>query len=704
MSLAAFGFFHRRGAFLAGSIGSLRARWDRHHGGAQTIRPTRNGSGPVHVATRVRLLREGRPVIIRQEDDPDPRLVICEEGPERIALRVMYSLIDAKGAYHGDGLTDTILYADGEVRLAFGLRLVDGAAHNAATDAWVEITAGGDLEGVRVGTRGGSSLGLAELSRSRSYRFGRGLPGRRVLVEGRRGAAAFGWYSDNGSATDDLGGVGLWHGPQDRSPYYDTWGHLYGQWQGLQGWGASKSGRLVVRPSENGVGLAWHWLLGADQPCSDKAGLKAMIGLFFDADPRTAAQRVADFQNPIAPRAEGAEFRCLDVVENVLLYRKTGREMKLTFPRDRLARKVRVRAFGIDGSGAVVVKANGRQLTPHVLSLGGMTDDPYGPNLARPGDRFVPVIGDLSKGPHHVVFSVGLSARKKTVVTLREGPGINLAYVKWDDRRTYVIRTSSMPARPAATFSTRTLCLHDLRGVPAGRDGADRGPALIRVPLYWYPTNVQTRGECFNELKRLRVAANGPDRLAFEVTSTDPDRRARSTASVEIPAPTDALVVNTTARLKILKPLPLPAIQYLNSFPSNSWQPEDWPDDWIVLVTADGRRMYEPFKKPRDKRRKWDHIRTWRGRLALVQGAADRGNIFVLAECRRPRGQLNGYMLCPVWLDSHFTFEGLKTPLKPGRSFEVRYSIGIHGDRRLSRADAVEIARRAVAAGRLPFE
>jgi len=696
MSAVDFGFFHRAGACLAGKIGAVRASWDRHHGGVQTVRTTR-GIGPLRIATRLRVTKAGRSMLLRQEADPDPRLIICEEGPERIALRTMYSLVDPAGRYHGDGLTDTIIYADGQVQLVFALRLVDSTAHDEVTDAWTEVEAGGDIPAVHLGTGNARVLKADDLAAVRSYRLGRGLPGRSVVLEGRRGAAAFGWYGDDGKETYNLGGVGLWHGPRDRAPYYHTWGHLYGQWVGAAGWAAHQTGCLAVGAGDSGTALRWHWLCGASEPCGEKFGLKAIISLFFAGDVGAAKQRVASLQRPVVPRASGSELHCLDVVEDVLLYRKTEKEMRLAFPPDRERRRARVRVFGLEGSGPVVVEANGRRLSPQLLSLGGMTDDPYGPNLARPGDRFTPIIGDLGRGPYHAVFSVPLSGRRKTVVTVREVPGVSLAYAKWDDRQTYVIRSSALPHAPLAAFSTRTVCLHDLRGA-AGRE-----PALIRVPLYWYPTNVQTRGECTNELRRLKASTDDPAALSLEATSTDPNGRARSTVRVDIPAPDRAVVVRARARLRILKPLDLCAVQYLNTFPTNSWQPEDWPDDWVVLLTADGRRVYEPFKEPRDRRKPWDHIRTWRDRLVFVQGAADRGNIFILAESRKPAKQLNGYMLCPVWLDSHFTFEGLKPPVEPGTVFEALYTIGIHGDRRLCRASALELGELALQSGRLPF-
>jgi hypothetical protein len=147
----------------------------------------------------------------------------------------------------------------------------------------------------------------------------------------------------------------------------------------------------------------------------------------------------------------------------------------------------------------------------------------------------------------------------------------------------------------------------------------------------------------------------------------------------------------------------LEQIQYLNSFPRGSWQPADWPDEWVVVMDGRGRIMQEWFKEPRARRRVGRDIRLWRDRLVLIQGAADRGNIFVLVQNRRPRGQVHGYMLCPIWLDSHFSLEKLKVPVRRGASFEVAYAIGIWGHKGLSRAEAIRIGQRALATGALGF-
>ncbi|HUW81629.1 MAG TPA: hypothetical protein VMZ31_02385 [Phycisphaerae bacterium] len=682
---------------MEGRIGNLSALWDRHQGGVQTILDGGKNPDRIRIAARVRLVKDGTPLLLLQESDPDPRLIICEEGPERIALRVMYSLLDEAGTYHGDGLSETILWSNGEVRLVFAVRLVDAVAHDRVTDAWVETDVACDAREVLVGTRGKKQLTQEDLTARRDYRFATQLPGRFVSMLARGSSIAFAWDSRDGADTDTLGGAGLWHGPGDRAPYYDTWGHLYSQWQGQAGWAAHPSGRLVLGRTERGVCLAWHWLHGARRTCGANFGLKAMIGLSFARKADETARRIRALHKPLVPQVEGGEFRCLDMIENALLYRKTADTLHLTFPRDPLRRTAHVRAFGLSCRGGVEIERDGRFAAPHLVSLAGQTDDPYGPNLARPGDRFVPIVGEPSKGPFEAVFSVPLSARRQTHVTVREAPGISMAYAKWDDRQVYVIRAGDANGATTALLSTQTLCLHDLR------ETSSHEPALVRVPLCWYPTNVQTRGHCLNELEQFRLEANGPDALRFRLVSTNPNHRARSTTLVEIARRRSAPVVQVDTRLDVLRQWDLDQIQYLNSFPSRSWQPSHWPDSWVVVMTADGRVMQEFFKEPRSKQRLGDRIQTWRNTLFFAQGSADRGNIFILVRNARPVRQAHGYMLCPVWLDSHFSIEDLKPPVRAGRSFEVSYTIGIAGDSSLSRTEAVEIGRRALAAGKLDF-
>ncbi len=693
-----FGFFKRAGACLVGSIGKLSASWDRHRGGVQTITAAHRGAAPITIASRLKVIKEDKSILIRQEADPDPRLIICEEGPERIALRVMYSLIDEAGTYHGDGLTETTLWANGEVQLAFGLRLVDALAHDRVRDAWIEATMQGKLAGAQFGTRAHNHLSAAELQTAQSFRFRQGLPGRYIILERQREALAFSWYSADGRPEDELGGVGLWHGPRVRSPYYDTWGHLYGQWRSLSGWAVHKSSRLTMETDGGATRLGWHWLHGADEPCGGTFALRALLGLFFDTRAEHVRQRIKAFQKPLLPKCEGAQFRCLDVLENVLLYKKTDEVVKLTFPRDALKRTVHVRIFDLEGKGGVMVKSGGREVLPHLLSLGGITDDPYAPNLARPGDRFVPIIGNLDKGPTEVVFSVKLSSQKRTVASFREGPGIHLAYLKWDDREIYVIRASKMGEGALAAFSTRTLALHDLC------KPGEQKPALVRVPFYWYPMNVYTRGHCLNELESLKVSRNGPEKLAFEIVSTNPNRRARSTFRIEIPSPDKATTVRALAQLEVLDRLDVEEMQYLNSFSSDSWQPRDWPGDWTLVMDSRGRLMQQFFKEPRGRWRMGTDISPWREKLAFIQGAQSWGNIFVLVENRKPADQQHGYLLCPLWLDSHFKIEGLKPPLEPGASFEVTYTLGVFGNQSLSRAEAIELARVALETGKLPLD
>ncbi|KPJ69014.1 MAG: hypothetical protein AMS14_11830, partial [Planctomycetes bacterium DG_20] len=544
------------------------------------------------------------------------------------------------------------------------------------------------------------------LREPRWFRLPGGVPGRFVVARSGDAWVAFTWFNDRGNCYEDLGGAGAWAGPGDEAPYYDRWGHLYDQWGGDPGWSAGRSAHLGLANADTGFAVTWHWLHEADEKATPNMAYRGLLALRFGdgsdgarrrrqpAGRTEARDRITAFHNPVIPTLQGGQFRCLDVLENALVIKKTAEVTKLTFRRDALGRTVHVRLFGLSGTGGVAVTAPGLPIVPHLVSHGGLTDDPYGPNHARPGDRHAPLIGDPNVPPDEVVFSVPLSPRGKTIVAVRETPGINLAYLKWDDRRTFVIRSSALGC-PLAEFSTRTLCLHNLRAY------AKTPPALVRLPLYWYQCNASTPLYCLNILQAFRLVENGPEALRFEVVSHNRGQRARSTMAAVIPAVAAAPVIRVNARLDVLRQWDLPGIQYLNSYPENSWQPRDWPCDWVVLVDASGRVMERFFKERLEGQRRGDPVTEWRNRLAFVQGAAQRGNLFIYVANRAPADQEHTYRLCSVWLDSHFEVVEQRAPLRQGRRFEVDYVLAVGGDRSLTRAQAVDIARKALAEGTL---
>ena len=101
--------------------------------------------------------------------------------------------------------------------------------------------------------------------------------------------------------------------------------------------------------------------------------------------------------------------------------------------------------------------------------------------------------------------------------------------------------------------------------------------------------------------------------------------------------------------------------------------------------------------------RQGDTITNWRDHLVFVQGACQRGNVFIFVANVSPPGQPHTYRLCGCWLDSHFSVAGLKPPVHAGRAFETAYTVAVWGDQRLTRAQAVDIARASIRAGDLVF-
>jgi hypothetical protein len=340
-----------------------------------------------------------------------------------------------------------------------------------------------------------------------------------------------------------------------------------------------------------------------------------------------------------------------------------------------------------------------------------MTDDPYGTNLARPGDRFVPLIGSEDDPKSEAVFSFDQPAGRPTRVQVEQAAGLAMDYLKYDDREIYLLRSAAVSRNwPIGTFSPRTLCLHNLR-LGGLRPGAIPPPAAVRVPLYWYPTNVQTRGHCANEAVQLAISpdiwSGGPIRLA--VQSTTPNRTIESRVKAELNVAPDSLggraglLLGVSSRLEVLTQFDMPEIQFLNLFPYDSWRTEDWECDWVISLDEAGRAMTYLIKEPYDKRKYGDQANAWSRTFFLAQGPRDRGNLFLLARpaASAKRTQKQRHVLCRVWLDSHLGVHGLPTPVPAGTKLAVEYTVAIAGDRRLSMAEAFEIGRAALKSGRL---
>src|SRR5689334_6479909 len=126
------GVFVDRRTHWLGRIGPFGMSFAKHAGGAlgfgrprdEPQRGTLSGTGltgnSLRVSARLRLVCRcdsdagdyDQPVLIRQENDPAPKIMFLEEGPVRVGMRVLFDLLDENGHYHGDGRMDAWLYAE----------------------------------------------------------------------------------------------------------------------------------------------------------------------------------------------------------------------------------------------------------------------------------------------------------------------------------------------------------------------------------------------------------------------------------------------------------------------------------------------------------------------------------------------------------------------------------------------------------------
>ena len=79
------------------------------------------------------------PVEVRQSFDKNPRILFLEEGSERIGLRVLFNLYDRNNIVHGHGMTETWLHPDGQMFVTAATMFENTAAHEAVTQANLDI-------------------------------------------------------------------------------------------------------------------------------------------------------------------------------------------------------------------------------------------------------------------------------------------------------------------------------------------------------------------------------------------------------------------------------------------------------------------------------------------------------------------------------------------------------------------------------------
>ena len=344
---------------------------DRRHGLKRTA---------LAFAARVRLVCQsevgsadyGESILIRQENDPQPKFHFLEEGAVRLGIRVAFDLIDDEGHYHGDGRQDIWLYPEGDLHCTFSLQIIDPIGHGPIQDAHIEVLGDPGYTRLRVGPETIDRQG--EITRP----FGDTLAERAIFAESEQDFCALYWARDEGHSWQ-----GSDHGPTP--PFYAShWPTGMQQWaRGGMGWAChGETAGIYASVWKEGPTARFHWLRDARVEARDEsqATFTATLVASLAADAEDLKRRVAAVMRPLEPQVTGGVFRCYSDEDGTYeVGQGDPTAVQITFPPDPQARKVRLRYFRRKTDprhrGGVQATVNEQLVPLQLVSEGELTDD-----------------------------------------------------------------------------------------------------------------------------------------------------------------------------------------------------------------------------------------------------------------------------------------------------------------------------------------
>ncbi len=692
------GMVQRHGKYLKGDIGDVEVRWDRHKGGAMSIISKESGSlsDIQKISLKIRLASPKKISqnehadynLIDQEYDSDPRLIYLEEGIERIGMRVLYSLYDSLGCYHGDGIQETWIYRNGNIFLSFAVRLVNSENSSVVQDAWVELVLPSGSKKVCIGN--GLMQTTPVVFNTREDLKKRFINIRKNEESGLR----FCWFPYQGRFFYDRNDNGPWSTVSDAPPFYEYWGSRFDQWRVGEGWGQHKSGSVTV--DKDGK-LGFYWLRNADYSSKMEDGFRGILEFDFLDNSDGLKNKIKGYQVPLEPVSRGGRFSYFSIREGAYVFKKEGRgSLSIQFPPDVDEREVHIKVFNLKGYGGVKVLNGKEQLWPQLISDGGKTDDPNGPELARPDDRYGPIMTDSNCPASEMIVSCKLRRERETTILINEVEGSQLSYQKWDDRRNCLLFSSKQHERPIMELSFRDGKIRNI-----WISGSEKQGVAIS-PLYWFKVNASSPFYCFNDIQEIKMKAVGPESISFVLTGTNSGKSGVSEFLVNIPYSVSGWFMEVDATLMLEKSHKFDSLQYLNLFPERSRFPEKWAYTNALVMNSDGDIMKI---NPRNGGNKW-----YDGKLIDVFSIplfcayySDAGIVlYVLVKECDTAGLKHRYDFCRVWTDSHFS-----TIIEQGYAganrMSVKYAMGMIKDDELTELKIIDIGKKALKTGKLIY-
>ena len=234
------------------------------------------------------------PVEVRQSFDKNPQVLFLEEGNDRIGLRVLFKLYGPDNIYHGHGMTETWFYPNGEMFVTAAAKFENTAAHEALTQARLDI----DIpKALRIGDPGDVDVAMNDAATPDRRLFltsadpSAGVPGRLSLYW-RTGRMEFNTY--------------IYRIPfgLKGSPNYFRWPNYVREAYGTNWLQPSAISAYIdkVTPSDKGVQL--NWPVDPKHP-NPIAFFNTFFRLAMVADSNTAKTFVAAEREPVKMTVTG---------------------------------------------------------------------------------------------------------------------------------------------------------------------------------------------------------------------------------------------------------------------------------------------------------------------------------------------------------------------------------------------------------------
>ena len=646
-------------------------------------------------AARIRLICQseqgspdhGESVLIRQENDPQPKFSFLEEGALRIGMRVAFDLLDDEGHYHGDGRQDIWLYPEGDLHCTFNLQVVDRLGHGPIQDAFIESKGDPAYTRLRIGPETIDKQG--EVTRP----FGDSLAERAVILEGQAGLCALYWARDEGHVWQ-----GSDHGPTP--PFYAShWPTGMQQWaRGGMGWAChGDTAAVYASVWEEGATARFAWLreTNVDAQNEGESTFTATLVASLATNEKDLERRITAVQHPLEPTVDGGTFRCYsDEDGSYEIGQADPTSIAISFPPDPQERTVRLRFFRRKTDprhrGGILATLNGTPTRVQLVSEGELTDD-----ICVPMD-----MSHKNDSVDDCIVTARLDREQPTVIRIDKTPGIQAVYQseitgvdlnrRAGNHRDIVVWSSKNQQAPLLEFDLFFGAIHRLT------DHGQTEPVLWEMPLAFFKSCGISKHDYLNQVREFSIQENGPDAVGLYFRATNPNQRAQSETWLRIPFDHPRPRLEVKMKLTVLEQWDADNAEFSDIFPYPSRLPATWFHDAVLFLQGESSYFKPNFRPDLSAGSGSDNDDP---RLFYALYPADRGNVLALFENPQHPEHKFHYSVCGNYIDVHVNYHCDEVPVAAGTTFDVNYICELYGDGQISLADLKAIGQRSLAAG-----